>query len=167
MASATRATPASPDPAVAAEAGPQPGCPGWQLALLAGLCFGLGYGVVQRLMDLELPQLVQLAQPFEVGEFPGTSLESLRLQAGAEPRPIRADLALFELEEQQRQAEQRRAEELAQRAEQEQQEQLDQQAATTPDAELPAASLDPLALPPPPEPRLLLPAVESPQPPRP
>lgn len=165
MASATRASTTPPD-AAAGDAGPAPGRPGWQLALVAGLCFGLGYGVVQRLMDLELPQLVQLAQPFEVRAFPGTTLESLRLQAGAEQRSIRADLALFELEEQQRQAEQRRAEELAQRAEQDRQETLAQEA-TSPEAEPPAASPEPLALPPPPEPRLLLPAVDAPAAPRP
>jgi hypothetical protein len=68
--------------------------------LLAGVCFGLGYGVVQRLMAIEFPQLVQLGQAFEVREFPGTTLEALRLKTGAEAQSIRGDLDVLELEEQ-------------------------------------------------------------------
>ncbi len=75
----------------------------WTRLLVTGFCFGVGYGVVHRLMTLQLPQLVQLDQPFEVRPFPGTSLESLRLRVGAAARPIRADLGALELEEQQRQ----------------------------------------------------------------
>jgi hypothetical protein len=67
--------------------------------LLAGVCFGLGYGVVQRLMVIEFPQLVQLGQAFEVREFPGTTLEALRLKTGAEAQSIRGDLGVLELEE--------------------------------------------------------------------
>jgi hypothetical protein len=69
---------------------------------VTGFCFGVGYGVVHRLMTLQLPQLVQLDQPFAVRPFPGTSLESLRLRVGAAAGPIRADLGALELEEQQR-----------------------------------------------------------------
>jgi len=105
----TRTATPIPTPAAAPSAA---GRPRWRVPLLAGLCFGLGYGVVQRLMDLELPQLVQLGQPFDVREFPGTSLESLRLRIGAPVQTIRGDLGLLELEEQQRQADQdRRADE--------------------------------------------------------
>jgi hypothetical protein len=68
--------------------------------LLAGVCFGLGYGVVQRLMVIEFPQLVQLGQAFEVREFPGTTLEALRLKTGAEAQSIRGDLDVLELEAQ-------------------------------------------------------------------
>jgi len=70
--------------------------------LLAGLCFGLGYGVVQRLMAVEFPRLVELGQPFDVREFPGTSLEALRLKTGAAAQSIRGDLGVLELEEQEK-----------------------------------------------------------------
>ena len=85
--------------------------PLWQGPLVVGLCFGLGYGITQRLLALGLPQLIQLGQGFEVRSFPGTSLESLRLRFGAEGQPIRADLERQRLEEQQREAEQRQSEE--------------------------------------------------------
>ena len=78
----------------------------WRLPLLAGVCFGLGYGVVQRLMVLEFSQLVQLGQAFDVREFPGTSLEALRLRTGAEVQSIRGDLGVLELEEQEQEQEQ-------------------------------------------------------------
>lgn len=70
--------------------------------LLAGVFFGLGYGVVQRLMAVEFPQLVQLGQAFEVREFPGTTLEALRLKTGAEAQSIRGDLGVLVLEEQEK-----------------------------------------------------------------
>ena len=101
----TRTATPIPTPAAAPSSA---GRPRWRVPLVAGLCFGLGYGVVQRLMDLELPELVQLAQPFDVREFPGTSLESLRLRIGAPVQTIRGDLGLLELEEQRRQADQER-----------------------------------------------------------
>lgn len=71
-------------------------------ALLAGVSFGLGYGVVQRLMAVEFPRLVELGQPFDVREFPGTSLEALRLKTGATAQSIRGDLGVLELEEQEK-----------------------------------------------------------------
>jgi hypothetical protein len=77
----------------------------WTVPLIAGLCFGLGYGVVQRLMKLELPQQGQLVESFRMKEFPGTTLESLRLKVGEQPRSIRGDLGALEQEEQQRKAE--------------------------------------------------------------
>jgi hypothetical protein len=120
--------PASATSPAAATAPSAAGRPRWRVPLVAGLCFGLGYGVVQRLMDLELPQLVQLGQPFDVREFPGTSLESLRLRIGAPVQTIRGDLGLLELEEQQRQADQQR------RADEKRQE----EAAAEPEQALPA-----------------------------
>ena len=74
--------------------------PRWQVPLLVGFCFGLGYGVTQRLLDLQLPSLVRLGQGFEVRPFPGTSLESLRLRFGAENQDIRGDADLLQLEQQ-------------------------------------------------------------------
>ena len=65
-----------------------------------GFCFGLGYGVTQRLLALQLPSLVRLGQGFEVRPFPGTSLESLRLRFGAENQDIRGDGDLLQLEQQ-------------------------------------------------------------------
>lgn len=64
----------------------------WQGPLVAGLCFGLGYGITQRLLSLQLPTFVQLGQGFELRAFPGTALESLRLKFGTEAQPIRGDL---------------------------------------------------------------------------
>ena len=66
--------------------------PRWQLPLLVGVCFGLGYGVANRLLALQLPALVRLGQGFEVRPFPGQSLESLRLQFGTEEREVRGNL---------------------------------------------------------------------------
>lgn len=80
----------------------------WRAPLVAGLCFGLGYGVTQRLLALQLSELVRLGQGFELREFPGTSLRSLRLQYGDDQQPIRADLDQLELERQNRLAEQER-----------------------------------------------------------
>ena len=81
----------------AAPARPRPR-PRWQVPLLVGFCFGLGYGVSHRLLALQLPSLVLLGQGFEVRPFPGTSLESLRLRFGTESQEIRGDLDLLELE---------------------------------------------------------------------
>lgn len=92
----------------------------WRAPLVAGLCFGLGYGVTQRLLALQLPEFVRLGQGFELREFPGTSLRSLRLQYGDDQQPIRADLDQLELERQNRLAEQAAEQErqrLAQEAE--------------------------------------------------
>lgn len=74
--------------------------PLWQVPLLAGFCFGLGYGLTTRLLALQLPSLVRLGQGFEVRPIPGTSLESLRLRFGADSQEIRGDLDLLQLEQQ-------------------------------------------------------------------
>ncbi len=66
--------------------------PSWQVPLVVGMCFGLGYGITQRLMTLGWTQYVQLGQGFELRPFPGTTLETLRLRFGAGDQPIRADL---------------------------------------------------------------------------
>ena len=71
----------------------------WQGPLVAGLCFGLGYGITQRLLSLQLPTFVQLGQGFELRPFPGTALQSLRLKFGSEAQPIRGDLEREQLEE--------------------------------------------------------------------
>jgi hypothetical protein len=72
------------------------------MALVAGVCFGLGYGVVQRLMAVEFPQMVRLDQAFGVREFPGTGLEALRLRLGGAAQSIRGDLGVLELVEQEK-----------------------------------------------------------------
>jgi hypothetical protein len=72
----------------------------WQGPLVAGLCFGLGYGITQRLLSLQLPTFVHLGQGFELREFPGTGLQSLRLKFGTEAQPIRGDLELQQLDQQ-------------------------------------------------------------------
>ena len=75
------------------KSGTKPGTqPRWQLPLLVGVCFGLGYGVANRLLALQLPAFVRLGQGFEVRPFPGQSLESLRLQFGTEEREVRGNL---------------------------------------------------------------------------
>ena len=71
----------------------------WQGPLVAGLCFGLGYGITQRLLSLQLPTFVQLGQGFELRAFPGTALQSLRLKFGSEAQPIRGDLEREQLQE--------------------------------------------------------------------
>ncbi|MCX5938848.1 MAG: hypothetical protein NTW02_11795, partial [Cyanobium sp. LacPavin_0920_WC12_MAG_62_9] len=67
---------------------------------MAGLCFGLGYGITQRLLSLQLPTFVQLGQGFEIRAFPGTALQSLRLKFGTEAQPIRGDLEREPLDQQ-------------------------------------------------------------------
>jgi hypothetical protein len=57
-------------------------------------------------MAIEFPRLVQLGQAFEVQEFPGTTLEALRLKTGAKVQSIRGDLGVLELEEQEKEQEQ-------------------------------------------------------------
>ena len=73
----------------------------WRRPLLVGVCFALGYGLTQRLLDLRLPGLVQWGQTFEPRDRPGTSLDSLRLRFGSEQQDLRGRLDLQELEAQQ------------------------------------------------------------------
>ena len=81
-------------------ASPSHQSPQWQVPLLLGFCFCLGYGVTQRLLALQLPSLIRLGQGFDVRPFPGTSLESLRLRFGAESQEIRGDADLLQLDQQ-------------------------------------------------------------------
>ena len=92
----------------AARALPPPPRRLWLAPLLVGLCFGLGYGITSRLLDLSWSGLVRLGHSFDLRPLPGTSLESLRQRYGAERQSIRADLDRAE-----REAEARKAEQLA------------------------------------------------------
>ena len=77
----------------------------WRTPLVVGLCFGLGYGITNRLLALRWSGAVQLGQSFDVRPFPGTTLQSLRQKFGAEGQAIRGDLDLIELEAQNSKAE--------------------------------------------------------------
>jgi hypothetical protein len=66
--------------------------------LFVGACFGLGYGVSQRLMRLPINAAWQGGQLFGVQPFPGTSLDSLRERFGKASMPVRGDLDLLEME---------------------------------------------------------------------
>ena len=89
-------------PAGAAQAAPtQPRRrPAWLGPLLAGLCFGVAYGVTQRLLSLNIGEWIRFGQGFDVQVFPGTSLEGLRLRYGAAESELRGDLELQELQRQ-------------------------------------------------------------------
>ncbi|MCP9839178.1 hypothetical protein KBY93_00840 [Synechococcus sp. J7-Johnson] len=76
----------------------------WVLPLAAGLCFGVGYGLTDRLLSLGQGEPVKLDQSFDPKPFPGTSLESLRLRFGADRQELRGDLELIELEREQQEA---------------------------------------------------------------
>jgi len=75
----------------------------WRLWAIVGLCFGLGYGVSFRLLNLGGEQGRSPTQSFDVQPFPGTTLESLRQRFGGEAKDIRSDLDLIDLQEQQKQ----------------------------------------------------------------
>ncbi|MFM8937154.1 MAG: hypothetical protein ACKOE9_09385 [Vulcanococcus sp.] len=74
--------------------------PIWAGPLVAGVCFGLAYGVSQRLLALNVGELIRFGQGFDVQVFPGTSLESLRLRFGAADDELRGNQELQELERQ-------------------------------------------------------------------
>ena len=73
----------------------------WSSPLVAGLCFGLAYGVTHRLSNLNVGDWGRSGTGFDVQPFPGTSLESLTLRFGAPEAEIRGDLERQELERQQ------------------------------------------------------------------
>ncbi|WP_398328690.1 hypothetical protein [Vulcanococcus sp.] len=73
----------------------------WKGPLIAGVCFGLAYGVAQRLLSFNVSELIRFGPGFDVQVFPGTSLESLKLRFGDAQGEIRGDLELQELERQQ------------------------------------------------------------------
>jgi len=81
--------------------GAAPRRPHWAGPLVAGLAFGLAYGVTQRLVTLNVGELIRFGQGFDVQVFPGTSLESLRLRFGAADAELRGNLELQQLERQQ------------------------------------------------------------------
>ncbi|MFM7696379.1 MAG: hypothetical protein ACKO6G_06880 [Vulcanococcus sp.] len=85
--------------------------PLWAGPLVAGFCFALTYGVSQRLIGLNVGELIRFGNGFDVQVFPGTSLESLRLRFGEAEAEIRADLELQELQRQQQEQAKRQAEE--------------------------------------------------------
>ncbi len=68
----------------------------WVLPLAAGLCFGVGYALTDRLLSLGKGESVKLDQSFDVKPFPGTSLESLRLRFGADRKELPGNLELIE-----------------------------------------------------------------------
>jgi len=74
--------------------------PAWAGPLVAGLCFGLAYGITQRIVTLNVGELIRFGQGFDVQVFPGTTLESLRLRFGAAESELRGNLELNELERQ-------------------------------------------------------------------
>ncbi|MCT0203011.1 hypothetical protein KQ302_05940 [Synechococcus sp. CS-602] len=87
----------------------------WLMALLAGLCFGLGYGITGRLLALGGGEQQPLGQPFEVKPTPGTSLESLRMRFGDQDSEIRGDLEKLEQDEKRKAGEAKRAQEVKER----------------------------------------------------
>ena len=70
----------------------------WVGPLVVGVCFGLGYGLSQRLFNLQVGELVHFGRNFDVQPFPGSSLESLRLRFGSSSEPLQADLDSLEQE---------------------------------------------------------------------
>jgi hypothetical protein len=74
--------------------------PLWAGPCLAGLAFGLAYGITQRLVSVNVGELIRFGQGFDVQVFPGTSLESLRLRFGADAAPLRGTLELQQLQRQ-------------------------------------------------------------------
>lgn len=65
----------------------------WLGPLLVGLAFGLGYGITDRLLRLNIGGWVPLGQNFDHRTAPGTSLESLRQRSGDLSGSVRGDLA--------------------------------------------------------------------------
>jgi hypothetical protein len=64
----------------------------WTTWLLVGLCFGLGYGLTQRLVRFEAVGEPGGSQRFGVKPAPGTSLDSLRERSGTRGQKLPADL---------------------------------------------------------------------------
>jgi hypothetical protein len=130
--------------------------PLWKGPLIAGVCFGLAYGISQRLLSFNVAELIRFGPGFDVQVFPGTSLESLKLRFGDAQGEIRGDLELQELERQQEQEAKQRAE-AAKQAEAELQRATQSEPPLEP--ELPVAPAEPAAPPqatppPPPAPQL-------------
>lgn len=81
--------------------------PRWAGPLAFGVAFGLAYGLTQRLVSLNVADLIRFGQGFDVQVFPGTSLESLRLRFGAADAELRGNLELQELQRQSKESEAR------------------------------------------------------------
>lgn len=128
--------------------------PLWQGPLVAGLCFGLAYGVAQRLLSFNVGELIRFGSGFDVQVFPGTSLESLKLRFGDAEAEIKGDLELQELERQQQL-------EASQRQEQARQAEAELQRSQQLAPEAPAADAEPV----PPPAQAPLPPGEPPAPP--
>ena len=91
----TQVAPASsPSPAA------PPRRPAWLGPLVAGLCCGVTYGISQRLLSLNVGELIRFGQGFDVQVFPGTTLDSLRLRFGDAASELRGDLELQQLQQQ-------------------------------------------------------------------
>lgn len=112
----------------------------WLGPLVAGLSFGLAYGITQRLVTLNVGELIRFGPGFDVQVFPGTSLESLKLRFGEQRTQLWADLELQQLERQQQQESKQRAQQAV-----ELERQLQQRTDPEPAAELPAEPLPPEA----------------------
>ncbi|MEY3768885.1 MAG: hypothetical protein RLZZ11_1955 [Cyanobacteriota bacterium] len=120
----------------------------WQGPLVAGLCFGLAYGVTQRLLGFNVGELIHFGSGFDVQVFPGTTLESLKLRFGQAEAEIQGDLELQELERQQQEQTAKRAEEAkAAEAELQRSQQLNPEPSVELDAPS-APSLPPASAPP-------------------
>ncbi|MEB3318783.1 MAG: hypothetical protein VKO39_11670 [Cyanobacteriota bacterium] len=88
------ATAPSPTSASRRQARPAPSPPRWRRWLFLGVCFGLGYGLTQRLLDVRWEDDSNRPPAFRTkAPAGGLSLEQLRRQHGAEPtKPLAADL---------------------------------------------------------------------------
>jgi hypothetical protein len=94
----------------------------WRHWLALGLCFGLGHGITQRVLDLSSADGPAGVQNFGVQAFPGQTLDAMRQRYGKPGLPVRADLDALQQERRSRleQAEaERRRGELDDRQEQE------------------------------------------------
>lgn len=151
----------------------------WRVWLLVGVCFGLGYGLTQRLANLGPVEVFGGGgQRFGVKPFPGTGLDDLRERAGGRGEDIRADLDRIEAKRREQrereEVEKRRAElEERERSEQERERLREEQARRealereVPAEPEPQADLAPQPLPgePADEPPLPAPREEFPAPP--
>jgi hypothetical protein len=115
------------------------------LPLAAGLCFGVGYGLTDRLLSLGKGDAVKLDQSFDVKPFPGTSLESLRLRFGADRKELPANLELIEQESSKQESSEPRQVQPASEA-------VSERSESTPEAQVeePAGEPAPPVAPPPP-----------------
>lgn len=116
----------------------------WQLWLVLGLFFGLGYGLTQRLLGLRVDGLLPNQPGYGFKEPPGTRLEELRKRSGDTPAaPIRADLDRLERETRARreaaEASRRKAEAEARSREDQQQQEME---SLNPPAPAPPAAPD-------------------------